>query len=70
MDADSHPGDAGRGEALKRYWTKGEGAAKIRWGTDGDFNRCVEHLGDKVSDPQGLCNVYHRAATGHAPGQH
>lgn len=55
---------------LKAYWTRGKGALKIRWGTPGDFDRCVKHLRDKVSDPEGLCNTYHQAATGHAPGKH
>lgn len=27
-------------EALRRYWTTGEGGARIRWGTDGDLTRC------------------------------
>lgn len=66
MAGDSHRGNA---EVLFRYWTKGEGAAKIRWGEDGDFDRCVKHLTGKVSDPKGLCNVLHRRALGVAPGQ-
>lgn len=31
---------AGRGtptDQLRQYWTHGEGALKIRWGTPGDF---------------------------------
>lgn len=66
--ADTSPGD-GNAEHLKDYWTRGAGAAKIRWGTDGDFGRCVTQLGRYVTDPQGLCNVLHRRATGHAPGK-
>lgn len=54
-------------DALKTYWTRGEGAAKIRWGTDGAFDRCVRELRDKVRDPQGLCATYEHAATGHWP---
>lgn len=57
------------GSHLKTYWTRGPGAAKIAWGTPGDFDRCVLHLGKYVTDPEGLCNVYHRAATGHPPGK-
>jgi len=60
---------AGTGVELKAYWTHGKGAAKIRWGTDGDFNRCVRHLGKYVEDPKGLCNTYHVAALGAPPGK-
>lgn len=59
----------GTGVELKAYWTHGKGAAKIRWGTDGDFNRCVRHLGKYVDDPKGLCNTYHVAALGAPPGE-
>ena len=31
-------------ERLKRYWTVGKGAAKIRWGTPGSWRRCYRHL--------------------------
>jgi hypothetical protein len=54
---------------LKNYWTRGAGAAKIRWGTDGSFARCVRHLGKYVARPQGLCAEYHKAATGEWPTQ-
>lgn len=64
----NQPGNPG--ERLKRYWAFGEGAAKIRWGTNGDFNRCVRQLRDHIADPQGYCNVIHQMATGHPPGQH
>lgn len=63
---DSAPGG---GTELKVYWTKGKGAAKIKWGTPGDFNRCVRHLSKYLVDPQGYCNVLHRLALGVAPGQ-
>lgn len=55
---------------LKEYWLVGEGAAKIRWGTPGSFDRCVRALrGDFPQDPEGLCaNLYHDA-TGKWPGQ-
>lgn len=62
--------DTTPGDRLKRYWIHGEGAAKIRWGTDGDFERCVRVLRDHVRDPEGLCNVLHREATGKPPGKH
>jgi hypothetical protein len=65
------PGGSHRGNAeqLKQYWVHGAGALKIRWGEPHDFDRCVQHLGKYVADPQGLCNVFHRAALGVAPGQ-
>lgn len=59
----------GGGHSLRNYWTKGEGAAKIRWGTDGSFARCVAQLGKHVRDPQGLCAEYHKAATGEWPAE-
>lgn len=54
---------------LRRYWTRGEGAAKIGWGRHGDFATCVTHLGKYVHDPEGLCAEYHKAATGEWPGK-
>lgn len=42
---------------LQRYWTVGEGAAKIRWGTPGAWRRCYRHL-VKYVGPQrapGVC---------------
>lgn len=65
--ADRNPDD-GNADHLKDYWTTGEGAAKIRWDTPGDFTRCVRHLGKHVRDPEGLCAVLHRRATGGWPG--
>lgn len=59
----------GGGHNLRNYWVRGEGAAKIRWGTDGSFARCVAQLGDKVKNPQGLCAEYHKAATGEWPAE-
>lgn len=55
---------------LKRYWLAGEGAAKIRWGTPGSFDRCVRQLRDEFpTNTEGLCaNLYHEA-TGHWPGE-
>lgn len=38
------PKDIKNTEQLKRYWTIGEGAAKIRWGTPGSWRRCYHHL--------------------------
>ena len=65
--ADTHPGDA---ERLHEYWVHGEGAAKIRWGEPGDFDRCVMHLGKYIADPKGYCNLAHHAALGIYPATH
>lgn len=54
---------------LKDYWVHGAGAAKIGWGTDGAFARCVALLGEHVKNPQGLCAEYHKAATGEWPAE-
>lgn len=55
---------------LRRYWTKGKGALKIQWGVPHDFDRCVGFLTKFVgARAKGLCNIYHRAALGVAPGQ-
>lgn len=58
----------GPGHNLRNYWVKGEGAAKIRWKTPGDWTRCVRHLSKYVKDPKGLCSEYHHQATGMWPG--
>lgn len=63
----AHPGDT---ERLHQYWVHGEGAAKIRWGEPDDFRRCVMHLGKYIRDPEGYCNLAHKAATGMYPAQH
>jgi hypothetical protein len=51
---------------IKDYWLKGAGAAKVRWGTPGDFTRCVGHLKGKV--PPGsenrICAQWVKDATG------
>lgn len=72
--ATSSPSGSAKGHTegvakLTLYWTKGEGALKIKWGVPGDFKRCVRELSRHVADPEGLCNVYHRLALGVAPGQ-
>lgn len=55
---------------LRVYWTRGEGAAKIRWGVPHDFYRCVDHLTKYVGTrAKGLCAIYHRAAIGVWPGR-
>jgi hypothetical protein len=57
-------------ERLMEYWAHGEGAAKIGWGTPGDFDRCVVQLSKYVSPGvvKGLCSNLHQRATGFRPG--
>ena len=64
------PSDAKATEHLMNYWAHGAGAAKIQWGKDGDFNRCVLELGKYVppSQVKGLCSNLHVQATGARPG--
>lgn len=69
IDTDPDPSPKPGAVKLRRYWTEGAGAPKIKWGVPGDFNRCVKHLAKYVTDPKGLCNVYHRVAVGAPPGK-
>jgi 2'-5' RNA ligase len=62
------PVAAAAGDNLRKHWLHGEGAAEIRWGTEGDFGRCVRKLREHVRDPEGLCAEYHHEATGMWPG--
>lgn len=58
---------------LRNYWATGAGAAKIAWGTPGDFNRCRANLSEYVPRPDwlaGLCANIHFDALGFWPGQH
>jgi hypothetical protein len=65
---DTNPGDGEGGRRLKRYWSHGEGAAKIRWGTDGAFARCVRLLRKYFpKNPEGLCANLEKQATGFWP---
>src|SRR6266702_482813 len=68
--AETSPGDAKATERLHEYWVHGEGAAKIRWGEPGDFDRCVLHLGKFIKDPHGYCADAHHAALGIWPATH
>jgi hypothetical protein len=59
----------GGAEQLRRYWTRGEGGAKIRWGTGGDFTRCVEHLTEHLgARAKGYCALRHKEMNGMWPG--
>ena len=66
-----HPGSA---EKLHEYWVHGKGAAKIRWGSPGDFDRCTrqleEHAHFTPEQAHGYCNLAHHAATGMYPATH
>lgn len=70
MDSDTHDFQSRMPEQLKGYWLRGEGAARIGWGTPGSFDRCVRELRDDFpQNTEGLCaNLYHEA-TGTWPGQ-
>lgn len=65
----THPVPTAR---IRRYWVRGKGAAKIRWGAPGDFNRCRAQLAKYVQNPEwlaGLCANMHKEAIGVWPGQ-
>lgn len=54
---------------LLQYWTTGEGAAKIRWGTDGDWTRCHRYLSEYIPGrADGACATLHKLTTGVWPG--
>lgn len=59
-------------QRLRTYWTRGKGAAKIRWGQPGDFNRCRTQLAKYIPNPHylaGTCANMHKVAIGVWPGQ-
>lgn len=59
----------GQAEKLRRYWTYGKGAAKIRWKTPGDWTRCYRQLA-KYMGPRakGYCALRHKEMNGYWPG--
>jgi hypothetical protein len=59
----------GNAETLRRYWTVGKGALKIRWNTPGDWTRCYRNL-KKYMGPRakGYCSLRHHEVTGMWPG--
>lgn len=69
-DVDLKPGDKGSARGLIRWYEHGEGALRIRWGTPGDFNRCVRIAKDHMTKNQaeGFCNLRHKGALGKYPG--
>ncbi len=59
----------GKAEVLRRYWTVGEGGAKIGWRTKGDFTRCVELLTEYLGPrAKGYCALRHKEMNGFYPG--
>lgn len=59
----------GNAETLREYWTTGKGGLKIRWGTPGDFTRCVKQV-DKYMPgrAKGYCANLHKRMNGFWPG--
>jgi hypothetical protein len=61
---------AGNANALRQYWAYGEGAARIRWGTDGDLTRCHDLVTKEAGvdaatfDVWGFCQNLHILRTG------
>lgn len=57
-------------ERLRQYWLHGAGAAKIAWGTPGDWRRCVVNLTPYMGlRARGYCNLMHKRATGKYPNE-
>ncbi|GEM_PF-1287146 len=65
------PSDRAAVRRLKRWYVRGGGAARIRWGQPGDFMRCVR-IASKHMSPErarGFCNLRHQEALGVPPGK-
>lgn len=61
----------GNAEKLRRYWVRGEGAAKIRWGQPGDWKRCVKYLSKHLGPrAKGYCQLRHKEALGYYTSTH
>ncbi len=61
------------GENLKRYWTVGAGGRRVRWGTPGQFNRCVKLI-EKYAvkegfSAEGFCARLYHEMNGEWPGK-
>ena len=55
----------GGAEQLRRYWTHGKGALKIRWGATGDWTRCYRQLSKYMGTrAKGYCALRHKETTG------
>lgn len=58
---------------LRESYLRGKVAARIAWGTPGDFDRCTAQArahGVPERMRPGMCNILHQQATGNAPGEH
>lgn len=69
---ENSPKDVQNAQRLRDYWAHGAGAAKVRWGQPGDWERCVHHVSKFMGDrAKGYCQLRHKDATGfyagHAP---
>lgn len=54
-----------KAEKLRRYWSSGKGAAKIKWGLPGDWKRCYRHLRKYMGlRAKGYCQNLHKRNTG------
>jgi hypothetical protein len=57
-------------QPLKAYWKTGKGAARIRWGTDGDLTRCHALVSREAGvdaatfDVWGYCQNLHKELFG------
>jgi len=59
----------GKSAQLRRYWTIGKGGSKIRWGTGGDWTRCVRYLSKFMNvRAKGYCALRHKEMTGQWTG--
>ena len=59
----------GNAEELRKYWTVGKGGLKIRWGTGGDWTRCVRNLKKYLgARSKGYCALRHKEMNGYWPG--
>lgn len=69
--AEPGKGNKGNIRPIIRWFERGEGAARIRWGVKGDFMRCVRIAGKHMRPDQakGFCNKRHTAVLGHPPGK-
>lgn len=54
-----------RAEKLRRYWSTGKGAAKIKWHLPGDWRRCYKHLRKYMGlRAKGYCQNLHKRNNG------
>lgn len=59
-----------KAESLRKYWLRGKGAVKLKWGSSGDLTRCHRQLSKYMTSDQawGWCNRRHREAVGYYGG--